>query len=94
MLTGTHDCVWETTKLASVRISIGAKGAYFPTLWAGDDYEPIPGLGDDLYVAKTGMDYKVGFLKGETSVLVQLDFGSADPAAMLELAELVESRIP
>ena len=88
-LSGT-DCTFPSDSLASLNVALDGPGGYFPDVWA-PDHEPIPGLGEDSFYVKSGMDSKVGFVRGEYSVLLTFSFGRVDPNQLVELAKAIDA---
>jgi hypothetical protein len=88
----SDDCTFPTTKTAELNIDLAPRSGYLPDLWS-PDRRPIPGLGEDSFSAKTGLDTKVGFVRGSHAVLLTFSFGRVDADQLIELAKTIDARI-
>jgi hypothetical protein len=76
-----------------VSISVSRAEAYNPEGWNGETDRLLEGIGEEAYLTRSGMDRKVGFRRGEVSVLLSFDHGVIDFDAYAALARLVDEAI-
>jgi hypothetical protein len=76
-----------------VSISISRVEAYDPAGWNGESDPLLDGIGDEAYLTRSGMDRKVGFRRGEVSVLVSFDYGEIDFERYAAVARLVDAAL-
>jgi hypothetical protein len=88
----SDDCQFDTDKLASLNVDLSARSGFHPDLWA-PDHTAVPGLGEDSFSVKSGMDRKVGFVRGDHAVLLTFSFGRVDEEAMIQLAKAIDARL-
>jgi hypothetical protein len=88
----SDDCEFGTDKLASLNVDLAPRTGFHPDLWA-PGHTPIPGLGEDSFSVKSGLDRKVGFVRGEHAVLLSFSFGRVDEDALIELAKAIDARL-
>jgi hypothetical protein len=88
----SDDCTFPTTKSGDLNVDLAPASGYMPDLWSPDQ-RPIPGLGEDSFSAKTAMDTKVGFRRGDHAVLLTFSFGRVDLDQLIELARTIDARI-
>ena len=74
-------------------ISISTADAYNPAGWNGESDPILEGIGEEAYLTRSGMDRKVGFHRGEVSVLLSFDHGEIDFDAYAALARLVDEAL-
>jgi hypothetical protein len=89
-------CSW--TLLASaygggLRVSISKPEAYDPAGWNGVSDPILDGIGETAYLTRSGMDRKVGFVRGEVSVLLTFDHGDIDEGRYVAVARLVDAAL-
>jgi hypothetical protein len=89
-------CSW--TLLASaygggLRVSISKPEAYDPAGWNGVSDPILDGIGEAAYLTRSGMDRKVGFVRGEVSVLLTFDHGDIDEGRYVAVARLVDAAL-
>jgi hypothetical protein len=76
-----------------VSISVSKVEAYDPAGWNGESDPLLDGIGDEAYLTRSGMDRKVGFRRGEVSILVSFDYGEIDFERYAAVARLVDAAL-
>ena len=90
--TGTAGrCEWTSEKGSLFSISVLGADAYDPEGWDADG--EVEDLGSKAYFAKSVWDYRIGFVSGDRSVTLVIDYTRVDQAGFADLARLVESRL-
>lgn len=91
-----YGCSWghPDDSLLDVSIDIYTEeGHWEPTRWAGPDYEPIDGLGEDSFVLIDWVGSRVGFLHHGMTVYLITGYGSDAAEPTLDLARLIQTRL-
>ena len=89
-------CSWTFRASAyggGLRVSISKPEAYDPAGWNGVSDPVLEGIGETAYLTRSGMDRKVGFVRGEVSVLLSFDHGDIDEARYVAVARLVDAAL-
>jgi hypothetical protein len=89
-------CSWEYPASefgGGLSISISQADAYNPAGWNGESDPILEGIGEEAYLTRSGMDRKVGFHRGEVSVVLSFDHGEIDFDAYAALARLVDEAL-
>jgi hypothetical protein len=74
-------------------VSISKVEAYNPAGWNGESDPLLDGIGEQAYLTRSGMDRKVGFTRGQVSVLLSFDHGEIDFEAYAAVARLVDAAL-
>ena len=74
-------------------ISVSKAEAYNPAGWNGESDPLVEGIGEESYLTRSGMDRKIGFRRGEVSILLSFDYGEIDFEAYAEIARLVDQAL-
>jgi len=88
----TGRCEWTSANGTLFTISIRGADSYDPEGWAADG--DVADLGSKAYFAKSFWDYRIGFVSGDYSVMLVIDYVKVDQAGFADLARLVEGRLP
>ncbi len=85
-------CTWTSAHGSLLSVSIGPAANYNPDGWGAD--EEVSGLGSKAYRVNHGWDRRIGWVHGDVSVALVIDFTKVDPAGFMALAHLVDGRLP
>jgi hypothetical protein len=85
-------CEWISEHGSKFSISFLDAESYDPEGWAADG--EVDDLGSKAFWSKSVWDYRIGFVSGDVSVTLVIDYTKVDQAGFADLARLVESRLP
>jgi len=88
----TGRCEWTSEHGTLFSVNILGADAYDPAGWNSDG--DLTGLGEKAFWARSPWDLRIGFVKGDLSVTLVIDFTRVDPAGFTDLAHLVEEQLP
>jgi hypothetical protein len=84
-------CEWTSVNGTLLSLTVGPADHYDPDGWGAD--ETVAGLGDRAYRVNHGWDRRIGFVHGEYSVTLTIDYTRVDVAGFLRLAESIDGRL-
>ena len=84
-------CEWTSANGTKLSVMIAPASHYDPTGWDADG--AIDGLGAQAYRVDHGWDRRIGFVRGEFSVMLVIDFTRVDSEGFANLGRLVDSRL-
>jgi hypothetical protein len=85
-------CEWTSARGSILSVSIGPAGHYDPDGWGAD--ETLEGIGDKAYRVNHGWDRRIGFVHGDLSVMMTIDYTRVDQTGFKHLAESIDDRLP
>ena len=85
-------CTWTSANGTPLTLYVAPADQYDPDGWGAD--ETLSGLGDQAYRVTKGWDRRIGFVSGDASVMLTIDYTKVDAEGFVDLARLVESRLP
>jgi hypothetical protein len=84
-------CEWPSVNGTLLSLSVGPTDNYDPDGWGAD--ETLDALGERGYRVNHGWDRRIGFVHGEYSVMMTIDYTKVDPAGYLHLAQSIDDRL-
>lgn len=88
----TGRCEWTSANGTRFTISVLGADSHDPEGWDADG--EVADLGSKAYYAKSFWDYRIGFVSGDYSVTLVIDYVKVDQTGFADLARLVENRLP
>jgi hypothetical protein len=85
-------CDWTSANGTVLSVMTAPASQYDPTGWDADG--AIDDLGAEAYRVDHGWARRIGFVRGEFSVMLVIDFTKVDTEGFATLARLVDSRLP
>lgn len=85
-------CQWTSANGSILSIDVMPAATYDPEGWGADG--TVDRLGERSYVVSHGWDRKIGFVHGERSVMITIDWTRVDLDAFASIAREVEKRLP
>jgi hypothetical protein len=84
-------CQWTSKNRSILSIDVMPASAYDPDGWGADG--TVTGLGEKSYVVSHGWDRRIGFTRGDRSVMLVIDWTRVDMKAFSDLARKIEARL-
>lgn len=84
-------CDWTSVNGTLLSLTVGPADQYDPDGWGAD--ETVAGLGDRAYRVNHGWDRRIGFVHGEYSVTMTIDYTRVDVSGFLRLAGSIDGRL-
>jgi hypothetical protein len=88
----SSDCTWTSENGTRFSVSILPASSYDPDGWGADG--PVDRLGEKAFRVSHGLDRRIGFVHGEFSVMLRIDYRRIDEARFADLARSAEARLP
>jgi hypothetical protein len=85
-------CEWTSENGSILSIDVMPAATYDPEGWAADG--TVEGLGEQSYIVSHGWDRRIGFVRGEHSVMLTIDWTRVDLEAFAGIARVIEGRLP
>jgi len=85
-------CEWTSKNGSILSIDVMPAAAYDPDGWGADG--TVEGLGERSYIVSHGWDRRIGFVRGESSVMLVIDWTRVDLEAFTGIARKIEQRLP
>ena len=84
-------CDWTSANGTVLSVMTAPASHYDPTGWDADG--TIDDLGAEAFRVDHGWDRRIGFVRGEFSVMLVIDFTKVDAVEFVNLARLVDTRL-
>jgi hypothetical protein len=88
----TSRCEWTSVNGSRFALTILAASTYDPAGWNADG--TVPDLGEKAFKVSHGLDRRIGFLHGDYSVTLTIDYLKVDFEGFAALARIAEDRLP
>jgi hypothetical protein len=85
-------CEWTSANGSILSIDVLPATAYDPEGWGADG--TVEGLGEQSYIVSHGWDRRIGFVRGDRSVMLTIDWTRVDLEAFAAIARQIEERLP
>jgi hypothetical protein len=85
-------CEWTSANGTILSIDVLPAAAHDPEGWDGDG--TVENLGEQSYIVSHGWDRRIGFVHGERSVMLTIDWTRVDLDAFATIARAIEGRLP
>jgi hypothetical protein len=85
-------CEWTSENGSILSIDLLPAATYDPEGWGADG--TVDDLGERSYVVSHGWDRRIGFVRGERSVMLVIDWTRVDLEAFASIARVIEGRLP
>jgi hypothetical protein len=85
-------CEWTSENGSILSIDVLPASAYDPEGWGADG--TVEGLGEQSYIVSHGWDRRIGFVRGDRSVMLAIDWTRVDLEAFAAIARQLEERLP
>jgi hypothetical protein len=85
-------CEWTSENGSILSIDVLPAATYDPEGWGADG--TVDNLGEQSYVVSHGWDRRIGFTRGQRSVMLVIDWTRVDLEAFASIARAIEGRLP
>jgi hypothetical protein len=85
-------CEWTSENSSILSIDVQPAAAYDPEGWDADG--TVEGLGEQSYIVSHGWDRRIGFVRGDRSVMLVIDWTRVDLEVFAGIARQLEERLP
>jgi len=85
-------CDWTSANGTLLSLTVDPAANYNPDGWGAD--QTIDDLGSTAYAVLHGWDRRIGFVHGDFSIMLTIDYTKVDMTGFEDLAHLIDQRLP